>query len=142
MTGLAELASQIPPSLRYSKYLENSGLAVAFFFLLFSNKLQSGCTFLTFLICLSVRSTFTGKSPEEFAGNDVDLIILGSGGRLSRMVDSLINCSYPRRPFLLFIALNMPRNCREKRDIVVDCEVEDGGMRGRLKVSQAGDLLG
>uniref|UniRef100_A0A251SGM9 Uncharacterized protein n=1 Tax=Helianthus annuus TaxID=4232 RepID=A0A251SGM9_HELAN len=43
ITGLIELASQMPPSLRYCMYLENSGLAVAFFLpLLLSNMLKNG----------------------------------------------------------------------------------------------------
>lgn len=119
--------SHTPPSLTYSIYLENSGMAVGFFFLLVSKREKKGWTLLAFFTCFAgagagVACIFF----EALAAAGTLFVLLSLGTNAADDASSSPSCSYPRRRVLR--ALNIERVLMRERErervvkISVGCE--------------------
>lgn len=125
MTGLLVLKSHMPPSLRYSRYLVNSGLAVVLFFLRRSKKLRSGWLFLlplllAFFVGFLCRLMSPKVEPRAiFLEELMDalwegklVLLLNSSCKSAVVEDSLPNLSYlPPGPLRVLMDLNMAESC-------------------------------
>lgn len=111
MTGLFELVSHMPPSLTYSRYLANSGLAVVFFFRRKSKRLRSGWIFFSLGLLLSFFVGFLWRfiSPKvEAIDREGKLVLLlKSSFEVPLPPCSLSNFSYLEGLFRVLVDLNM-----------------------------------
>jgi len=121
MTGLFDFKSHMPPSLRYSRYLANSGLAVVFFFLRRAKKLRRGWLFFSLLFPFFVGFLWRLKSPKVepraivLEGLDPQegklVLLLNPSFKSAVVTDSLPNLSYLAGPLRVLMDLNMVGSC-------------------------------